>query len=293
MNGIQRTATALVALTMCVGLPLARAQSVDRTVGEEQFGGSLQLTALTGPELAKLAVAAGVPMGFEAAGQPTRLSHPVTATGRKLSEVLDDLIRADDRYEWREDDAVIVVRPAAAWRDPLSVFNTAVGPIRQRQMQASDAASLMAQLFGVRSDVSSALGDTITFSVDLPEGGTLLGALNAIVRAHGTMTWSVAPMSAPSDPSVMAISVFVGRTGIGAGIPRAAGIVTTPRGPQTTSAEQHGSLLDRVVGTKRDGTPLLLRSVFQLKELAAAVRVPMGIETLTAPPHSFKVMPFA
>jgi len=283
MNAIQRTVTALVALMMCVGLPFARAQSVDRTVGEEQYGGSLQLTALTGPELAKLAVAAGVPMGFEAAGQQTRLSHPATATGRKLSEVLDDLIRADDRYEWREDDGGIVVRPAAAWRDPLSVFNTAVGPIRQRQMQASDAASLMAQLFGVRSDVSSGPGDTITFTVDLPDGGTLLGALNAIVRAHGTMTWSVAPMSAPSDPSVMAISVFVGRTGIGAGIPRGAEIVTTPRGPQTTTVEQHGSLLDRVVGTKRDGTPLLLRSVFQLKELAAAVRVPMGIETLSAP----------
>lgn len=285
MNGIQRTATALVALTMCVGLPSARAQSLDRTVGEEQYGGSLQLTALRGPELAKLAVAAGVPMGFEAAGRPTRLSQPVTATGRKLREVLDDLIRADDRYEWREDDGVIVVRPPAAWRDPLSVFNTAVGPIRRREMQASDAASLMAQLFGVRSDLSSGIGDTITFTVDLPDGGTLLGVLNAIVRAHGTMTWSVAPTSGgrPADQSGMAISVFVGRTGIGAGIPLGAGIVTTPRGPQTTTAEQHESLLDMVVGTKRDGTPLLLRSVFQVKELAAAVRVPMGIETLSAP----------
>lgn len=284
MNAIQRTATALVALTLCVGLPLARAQSVDRTVGEEQFGGSLQLTALTGPELAKLAVAAGVPMGFEAAGQPTRLSHPVTATGRKLSEVLDDLIRADDRYEWREVDGVIVVRPQAAWRDPLSVFNTAVGPIRRREMQASDAASLMAQLFGVRSDLSSGPGDTIRFTVDLPDGGTLLGVLNAIVRAHGTMTWSLAPLSPGSTKQFpMAISVFVGSTGTGAGIPRGAGIVTTPRGRETTTAEHRESLLDMVVGTKRDGTPLLIRGVFQLKELAAAVRVPMGIETLSAP----------
>jgi hypothetical protein len=75
MNAIQRTATALVALTMCVGPPLARAQSVDRSVGEEQFGGSLQLTALTRSELAKLAVAADVPMGFEAVGQQTQFSH--------------------------------------------------------------------------------------------------------------------------------------------------------------------------------------------------------------------------
>jgi hypothetical protein len=283
MNAIQRTATALVALTMWVGVPLARAQSVDRAVGEEQFGGLLQLTALTGPDLAKLAVAAGVPMGFEAAGQPTRFSHPVRATGRKLTEVLDDLTRADDRYEWREDDGVIVVRPPAAWRDPLSVFNTAVGPIRHREMQASDAAVVMAQLFGVRSDLSSGLGDTIKFTVDLPDGGTLLAVLNAIVRAHGTMTWSLAPMSVGrTDQSPMAISVFVGSTGIGAGIPRDAGIVTTPRGLQPTTAEQHGSLLDMVVGTKPDGTPLLIRSVFQLKELAAAVRVPMGIETLSA-----------
>jgi hypothetical protein len=282
MNAIQRTSTALVTLAICVGPPSARAQPVDRTIGEEQFGGSLQLTALTGPELAKLAVAAGVPMGFEAAGQPTRFSHPVTATGRKLIAVLDDLIRADDRYEWREDDGVIVVRPPASWRDPLSVFNTAVGPIRRREMQASDAAALMAHLFGVRSDLSSGPGDTIKFAVDLPDGGTLLAVLNAIVRAHGTMTWSLAPTSVgATDQFPMAIMVFVGSSGKGAGIPRDAGIATTLRVEQTTTAEQVGSLLDMVIGTKRDGTPLLIRSVFQLKELAAAVRVPMGIEALS------------
>ncbi len=104
-------------------------------------------------------------MGFEAAGQQTRFSRPVTATGRKLSEVLDELIRADDRYEWREDDGVIVVRPSAAWRDPLSVFNTTVGPIRHQEMRASDAAVLIAQLFGVRSDLSSGPYDTIKFTV--------------------------------------------------------------------------------------------------------------------------------
>lgn len=282
MDVIQRTASALVALTMCVAVPLARAQSVDRTVGEGQFGGSLQLTALTGPELAKLAVAAGVAMGFEAAGQPTRLSMPVTATGRKLNAVLDDLIRADDRYEWREDDGVIVVRPASAWRDPLSVLSTAVGPIRQREMQASDAAALIAQLFGLRRDLGSGLGDTIKFTVDLPDGGTLLSVLNAVVRAHGTMTWSLGP----TGQIPMAISVFVGAAaGIGFDIRPGAVIVTTPPGQQTTTtAEQHGSLLDMVVGTKRDGTPLLIQSASQLKELAAAVRVPMGIETLATSP---------
>jgi hypothetical protein len=281
MDVIQRTATALVALTMCVAAPPARAQSADRTVGDGQFGGSVQLTALTGPELAKLAVAAGVAMGFEAAGQPTRFSVPVTATGRKLSEVLDALVRTDDRYEWREDDGVIVVRPASAWRDPLSVFNTAVGPIRHREMQASDAAALMAQLFGLRRELGGELGDTIKFTVDLPDGGTLLSVLNAIVRAHGTMTWSLGP----TGQIPMAISVFVGgATGIGHGIPPGAGIVTTPAGEQTTTAEQHGSLLDRIVGTKRDGTPLIIQSASQLKELAAAVRVPMGIETLATPP---------
>ncbi len=52
MNAFQQTA-AVVALTIWVGPPLSRAQSVERTVGEEQFGGSLQLAALTGPRACK------------------------------------------------------------------------------------------------------------------------------------------------------------------------------------------------------------------------------------------------
>ena len=39
-------------------------------------------------------------------------------------------------------------------------------------------------------------------------------------------------------------------------------------------------------------TSLLIRGVFQLRQLAAVVRVPMGIQTLSAPTASSKVMAF-
>jgi len=84
-----------------------------------------------------IAIRMGVPVGFEELGAlADRVKGPflltnrsekrivsvrptlVDARGVTLREALDAVVVRNRRYAWKEFDGVVVVRPAAAWRDP-------------------------------------------------------------------------------------------------------------------------------------------------------------------------------
>jgi len=132
--------------------------------------------------IVSIAARLGVPLGFEAAdaldervSMPfdprTRLSRkivsvrprPLDVRGVPLRQALDAAVAADRRYEWREVDGVVVVRPRAAWRDrdhPLLRAVTAT--------QLSDA------------------GISIDF-----DGAILFDVINTAVRSHERLQWSL------------------------------------------------------------------------------------------------------
>ena len=147
-------------------------------------------------------------------------------------------------------------------------------------ISANDALTVMSRMIGVKSP-SHGL-DTRRFSVEVHEGATILDALNAIVRGHGTLTWVLAYPGS--------IHLFVGSSGVGVGIPAEGRQGFTA--DYYTSSEVNRSnppLLERIVGTRRDGTPFPLQCVTasSVLELAGVAGVPMGFESV--PPAQGRV----
>jgi hypothetical protein len=276
----------LIPLLASVNVRSAEAQAVlDRIVGPTEFGDPVFLRGIDGQQLAILGRAAGVAIGFEGI-VPVRYRSSIRATARPLRTVLDTLVHADPRYEWREDDGVIVVRPIAAWSDDSSALHAPIDALMLEDVTARDVLNLLAQMVGAQApDIGH---DTRRFSVQVRQGATWLEALNAIVRAHGTLTWTIAPLRPNRYDTAhpLAISLFVGGSGAGVGIPADAVLNPVASG-RLGYPEEVGSplpLLDRIVGLGRRNEPLVVTVISEssVSDLASAVGVPMGFEALPA-----------
>jgi hypothetical protein len=216
----------------------------------------------------------------------------VQATGKPLGAVLDEIVAADRRYEWRDENGVIVLRPAAAWTDGSNPLHRNLDAIRFADVGVTDVLSLMVAMFGQELDASqrTAIGDARRFDLDLPPG-TVLDALNGIVRAHGKLSWAVEPVRAkgPLAPGTT-LSPFMVWVGTDSGNAQGIGIRLDrePRLPEQlvrTGRPRPASAvppLDRLVGRKYNHAPVVVSSMYQLPELAYAAQAAMGIEVLPA-----------
>jgi len=287
-----------IALLVLLLAPPALAQAaLDRLVGLTDYQQPLVIRKLDSQAIGSLAQTAGVPIGFEGL-EPLDRPLSIRATSRRLRDVLDAVIAADPRYEWREDDGVIVIRPLEAWNDQVSALNNTVEGVKLEDVVASDLFPVIARLLGVLPN-HLRLGDSRRFSVETPANSTLLQTLNGMVRAHGSLSWAFLPLSAPNTGLTTSMTLLVGGTGAGFGIPASAMTCCGARVPSATSATPAGgespvaptlvtarrlpageiSPLDRIVGTRPDGRPLVVHAI-SVRELAAAARQPMGIELL-------------
>jgi hypothetical protein len=116
-----------------------------RAVGLDSFGKPLVLTKLTAADIGSLAAAARVPMGFEAAPPGGPAAGRSRASGRTLRGVLDAIVAADSRYEWRDDERRH--RPqavSAAWSDRTMRIYRSVGSIRFDEVGSADALRIVA-----------------------------------------------------------------------------------------------------------------------------------------------------
>ena len=133
--------------------------------------------------IVSIAARLGVPLGFEAVGalservsSPFRTQssrddrkivsvrpRPLDVRGVTLRQALDAAVSADHRYEWRNVDGVVVVRPRQAWRQ---AEHPLLRPVTAAQL--NDA--------GMSMDV---------------EGGTVFDVINMAVRTHGRSQWSL------------------------------------------------------------------------------------------------------
>jgi hypothetical protein len=109
--------------------------------------------------------------------------------GMTVRQALDYLLALAPTYAWRELDRVAVVRPAVAWNDPRDALNVYMAPFSVMNVDLKIA--LYALLHMSVSDASEpprppARSVSATFS-----GGTMLDALNALVRAHQAADWNV------------------------------------------------------------------------------------------------------
>lgn len=271
--------------------PGARAQSaLDRPVGLDFFGKPLVIKKLTATEIGALAAATHVPMGFESAGSGEPAVLKVPASGRPLRVVLDAIVAADPRYEWRDEGGVAVLRPAAAWTDRDDFLYRGAAAIRFENVGVSDALQLVVGLFGgdLHPSQRNGLGDVTRFNLDVP-AGSVLEALNAIVRAHGALAWGIEPFPAtPTAPGTV-LSPYMASL-VSAGTGRSVGIgVRLDREPQVPDQIERWDrprpaprepVLERVIGRKANGEPFIIHGPYDIPELATLARSPMGVELL-------------
>lgn len=289
--------TTLLAGALAAGISIsAGAQpqtGLDRTVGVDFFGKPLVIQKLTATEIGALAAAAHVPMGFESGGSADGAPLNIPASGRPLRAVLDAIVAADPRYEWRDEAGVAVLRPAMAWTDRDDFLHRGAAAIRFDDVGVSDALQLVVALFGQELHPSqrNTLGDARRFTLDVP-AGTVLEALNAIVRAHGALAWGIEPFpTTPTAPGTVLSPYMASLSSAGNG--RSIGIgVRLDRDPLVpgqierwgrTEPGLREPVLDRVVGKKADGTPFILHGAYDVTELATVTRSAMGLELLPPP----------
>jgi len=145
----------------------------------------------------------------------------VPLQGLTVREALDRLVAADPRYRWMESNGLIVMRPSEAWNDPHNVLHRTI-----------DALELKDDTFyGALAAIQSAIGPVRIGSdgfvprtpeserrVSLRLGVTsVFDALNAVVRAHGALQWSVVYCHAPTryENASIGFSTFDGGGGGG------------------------------------------------------------------------------
>jgi hypothetical protein len=278
-------------------------QSVlDRVVGPYR---ELPLTLTTEDpflQIPRLSEAVGVPMGFEKAPrqQGSAETRHIQATSRRLRDVLDDIIKIDPRYEWREDAGVVVIRPVDAWNRP-SVLDTLLGPVTLENATSDDADHVVHQVFSLANDEEPRLRNIKRFSVDVPADTPLLQFVNAVVRAHGSLSWTLDPLLVlPAvvclgcvKPSPMFMLTFIGEpVSVGHGLLLNA---TIQPGPYTVHRAPLGTAttgipaLDHIIG--EPGRPLKIVTITQLSQVARAAGVPMGLQLATRN-RSIKLRPF-
>jgi hypothetical protein len=99
-------------------------------------------------------------------------------------------------YSWKDMDGVVVFRPAVAWDDPRNVLNLQTKDFKATNRNIDDLLHLLLRsvqpaVFYPHMDVprSGRLVDRLA-SVEFP-GGTMLEAVNALVRAGGELEWQL------------------------------------------------------------------------------------------------------
>jgi hypothetical protein len=168
-----------------------------------------------------LSEATNVPMGIEFLGGGRRPgAAEIPASGRPLRDVLNDMVTLDPRYEWREMDGVIAIRPVRSWNDAESILFRRVTSIQLTEVPPQEVVERLARVLGYEHRIGFPSGKLL--SVDIREG-TVLELLNAILREHGEMTWTL-QAAQPEDhaarsgyPYTLSLSLNGGR-GIGFGV---------------------------------------------------------------------------
>jgi hypothetical protein len=153
--------------------------------------------------LLKLARTSDVAIGLEESadcrGKFPRLDLTVdnaAARGMTVREVLDRLVALSPDYRWSEMNGVAVVRPVASWTDPADALNLRVQSFR---IDNATVRGTLALILGVPAGEQARHGvlDNRAFSIAF-SGGTMIDALNTLVRARQGVGWNAGLVIHPS-----------------------------------------------------------------------------------------------
>jgi hypothetical protein len=142
---------------------------------------------------------AKVPLGIEDSVAPLDQNGApmiaLTLTGKSVHDALDELSQRTSKYEWRQVERIVVLRPANAWNDPANVLNRTTAAVEWTNVDVADALDkTMSLLTGIQYKTPTSTQDDRRFDVVL-HGATVLQLLNTIASKHGELIWHVSYLS--------------------------------------------------------------------------------------------------
>ena len=209
--------TILAVLFVCsAAVPAHGASQLDQKLGVLRVPNPLPPCGIE-TAVTQLAQRVGLPLGFERASDcmnNIRPSLKVTEASDRLRSVtvrdaLNHLVALAPGYAWKDMNGVAVVRSIRAWDDPSDPLNLHVPSFGLPGATFQSALSVVLVMREVpgrpwvtRSRTQDSDRANFPFAMTFP-GGTMLDALNAIVRAHGRAAWNLGLLDdQDADPTI-------------------------------------------------------------------------------------------
>jgi hypothetical protein len=161
-----------------------------------------------GLTLASIAKSTGALIGFETVMDDELWSGSDqfgwSPRGITLAQALDQVVAMDARYEWREHEGVIHVRPKTAFADPRHFLNQRVAKFELKDAIPLHATFEVHRVYRKDCEIRHLIYTTkrdeflsdgpaslrMPVSVSLTNV-TVLGIMDAVIKAHGQLYWNV------------------------------------------------------------------------------------------------------
>jgi hypothetical protein len=112
-----------------------------------------------------------------------------------VRRVLDRIVSIDPTYRWADMNGVVVVRPVKSWTDPSNALNVQVAPLHIENATVTHSLRALLQLPSAENMFDNRINNR-PLTVDF-NGGTLVDALNTLVRARQGAGWVAALIHHP------------------------------------------------------------------------------------------------
>jgi hypothetical protein len=229
-----KLAVAAIAVLVAVPVSLHAQSRTETRVIEENLTAYVPLALCGVPGIARrIAESAAIPAGIESVPDcrnldplppPREQAEQITFLGMTVAAALDRLMTLDPRYRWTESDGVIVVRPLEAWTDSRHFLNTTMSDVGFSDQAIGNVANLVSQAMHSKplklSDIEVP-GRTeqanLHFSI-APRPTSIIEFMNAVVRAHGALAWTVGYCRPARKPEYVSFMLWTfDRGGAGGG----------------------------------------------------------------------------
>jgi len=183
--------------------------------------------------VAQVGHALKLPVGFENTREcPLTFRGPAEGavedlSGKSPRDVFDYLVTFYPEFSWKDIDDVIVVRPKAAWDDPRDVLNFRTASFASTDKPLDDAVhrllrAVMPSAFVPHDDLADPERPINRRVTIVFRGGTMLEALNAIVRSREDLDWQLGYYAGPghADLQLGTSDSAAGLIGAGVAFPK-------------------------------------------------------------------------
>ncbi len=166
--------------------------------------------------VAQIGHALKVPVGFESTpdcpltfhGGPGPGSDTEDLAGKSPREAFDYLMTVYPEFSWKDMDGVIVVRPKAAWDDPNDVLHYPTASFQSADQPLDDALHALLRAvspsaFSPHDDLANPDRPINRRVTVLFRGGTMLDALNTVVRSCADLDWQLGYYAGPGHADLL------------------------------------------------------------------------------------------